>query len=210
MYGSKLGPEIVALSQIATGAAHAHLRMNAAGSASAWLQNWAWIPPDHSLISWTMDPSLASASTALTTAGTLYAHKLHIPEATTVTSILMHVITAGVTLTAGRCFAALYQNNTLLGVTADQSGTWNSTGLKTMNIAGGPVAVAAGDVVVGVWFNGTTGPAFLRGNINIPNMGIAAMSNYRFGIANTGLTTTAPNPIAATTASGFPHLIGLA
>jgi|GEM_PF-515752 len=160
-----------------------------------------WAPVDHGLLSWAYDPSLAGASsTPLTPAGTLTVIKMHFPVAQNVTNIITYVLTAGATLTSGQCFAALYQGGNLLGTTADQSVNWTTTGVKTMALAGGPTAVAAGDVYVAFWFNGTTGPALLRGVGNsAANTGLSA-TVARFGTANTGVTTTAPASLSAISA----------
>jgi hypothetical protein len=154
-----------------------------------------WAPADHNLITWAYDPVNAASSTALATAGTLYCVKMHLPTAQNITNIIVALTTAGSSLTSGQCFAALYQGTggSLLGTTADQSGTWaGTTGLKTMAISGGAVAAAAGDLIVVFWFNGTTGPTFARGSGNsLINAGLSG-ANSRFGTANTGVTTTAP------------------
>ncbi len=157
-----------------------------------------WAAPDYGFITWAFDPAnLGTAATALAVAGTMYVIKLHMPVATNVTNIITSMVAAGSGLTSGQCFAALYQGGSLLGVTADQSGVWNTSGNKTMAIAGGAVAVAVGDVYVGMWFNGTTGPAPPRGvgGEAVVNFGFAA-SAARFATANTGLTTTAPGSLS--------------
>jgi hypothetical protein len=149
------------------------------------------------------------ASTPLATAGTFYVVRLHVPVATSATNILTSVVTAGVALTSGQCFAALYQGGNLLGTTADQSGSWISSGNKTMAISGGPVAVVAGDVFVGFWFNGTTGPAFVRGtSLAFINFGLT-LTSLRFGTANTGLTTTAPGTLGTISAFSTVYWVAL-
>jgi hypothetical protein len=162
---------------------------------------YAWGASDYGLITMAFDPAVAvNNATALATAGTLYVIRLHLPVAQNITNIVIYLSAAGGTLTTGQCFAALYQGGSKLGVTADQASAWGSTGLKTMAISGGAVAAAAGDVYVGLWFNGTTGPASLRGLIlNAVNLGLAASAS-RFGTADTGLTTTAPSTMATVAA----------
>lgn len=152
-----------------------------------------WEASDHGLITWAFDPSTAQqTSTPLATAGLLYVVKLHVPAAQPVTNIVASVLTAGVGLTAGQCFATLYQFGAKLGITADQAAAWASTGNKTMPIAGGPVNVAAGDVYVTFHFNGTTGPAFSRGaGIAFVNIGLNT-TVARYGTADTTITTTPP------------------
>jgi hypothetical protein len=151
-------------------------------------------PSDHGLITWAFDPAVSvSTSSVLSNAGTMYVVRLHMPVPASVTKIELHLVTAGVSLASG-CIAALYQGGSLLGQTADQSVAWAGTGQQHLAITGGPVAVAAGDVLVGLWFTGTTGPAPLRANSSAAiNFNLSA-SVTRWGTANTGLsgTTTAP------------------
>jgi hypothetical protein len=156
---------------------------------------------DHGLITWAFDPAVSvSTSSVLATAGTMYVVRLHMPVAASVTKIELHLVTAGSGLSSG-CIAALYQGGSLLGQTADQSAAWAGTGQQHIAITGGPVNVAAGDVFVGMWFTGTTGPAPLRGNSSAAvNFNLAA-SVTRWGTANTGLsgTTTAPSTLGSLT-----------
>jgi hypothetical protein len=165
-----------------------------------------WLPSDHGLIDWSYDPALGSTPTAPAVAGTMQTVALKVLTAQPVTNILLFVGTAGVTLTAGQCFAALYQGygGPLVGVTADQSGAWQSTGLKTMPLAGGPFTVQPGLLIVGFWYNGTTAPQFPRGDNSGAkiNAGLALASS-RFGTANTALTTTAPGNLGAIAAQGI-------
>lgn len=169
-----------------------------------------WTPADHGFLTWTFDPAVVyAAGTALPTAGLMYTTRLHLPVAASVTNIVIYLTGAGVGLTAGQCFAALYRSGTLIGVSGDQSGTWNSGGTKTMALAGGPYALAAGDVIVGLWFVGTTGPSVFRGNNTAAaNIGLTATSS-RFGTADAGLTTTAPNPLGALSAYNVGHWAAL-
>lgn len=166
-------------------------------------------PTDHGMIAWPYDPSAAASTTALATAGTVYLVKVHVPVASSVTNIITQVTTAGSTLTAGQCFAGIYQGGTLLGTTADQATAWASTGVKTMALAGGPIAVAAGDVYIAFVFNGTTGPTLPRGNGNaLINAGLTA-ANSRYATADTGVTTTLPSTLGTRTALSVSYWAGL-
>lgn len=71
-----------------------------------------------------------------------------------------------------------------------------------MPLAGGPYAVDAGDLYVGAWYNGTTGPSIARNgtvNATLTNVGLSA-PNLVAASADTGLTTAAPSSLAAQTA----------
>lgn len=150
---------------------------------------YGFTPADHGLITWPYDPSAAPNPTTLPASGTVYVIKVHVPHATSVTNIVTQIYTAGSGLTAGECFAGIYQNGTLIGATADQSTAWASAGVKTMAITGGPVSLAAGDAYIAFLFNGTTGPALPVGNGNsLVNVGLASTA-VRYGQANTAVTT---------------------
>lgn len=164
-----------------------------------------WQPTDQGVISWTYDAVMASASSLLGTAGTVYLAKLHVPLAVSVTNLILNVGTAGAILTSGQCFAGLYQSGTLLGASADQSTAWQSTGLKTMAIAGGAVSVVAGDVYVAMFANGTTLPGFTRGQASSTiNVGLVS-TNSRFGVADTGRTTTFASTLGTVSALAIPY-----
>lgn len=155
-------------------------------------------PADHGLLGWTHDPTLCLGSYVLGIAGRLYLAKLHVPVAASVTNLVLLVGAGGSNLTAGECFAGLWDaaSGALLGVTADQSSAWASSGNRTAAIVGGPIAVGVGDVYVGVWFNGTTGPALYRGGANpCSNVGLTYL--YRCGYVSGDLTTTPPATLAA-------------
>jgi hypothetical protein len=128
-----------------------------------------------------------------------------------VTNIVTYLSSAGNTLTAGQCFAALWRVDTgaLLGQTADQAAAWATNGVKTAAIAGGPVAAPASDLIVGYWFNGTTGPAVFRTNgVAMINLGLAAAAS-RFGSADTGRTTTAPATLGTISALNVAYWAAL-
>ena len=156
-----------------------------------------WRPAEYGLISWAYDPSLASAANLLAAGGTVYGVRLKVDQESTITNTHVIVTAAGVTLTAGQCFAAVYQNNALLGTTASQDVAWTTTGFKTMALAS-PVVVARGDVTVAFFANGTTLPTLARttGSSFLHNLGLAT-PNFRYHSADTGRTTTMPATLGA-------------
>jgi hypothetical protein len=162
------------------------------------VEPWTPQPSDQGLIGWSFDPTSVSTG-AVITSGTMFTAKIPIRQTSMVTNIVLYISTAGSGLTAGQSFATLYQNNVLLGVTADQSGSWNSTGLKTMAVVGGPYVANPGFIEVGFWSVGTTPPAVARAATFLSqpaNAGITG-TNGRFCTTHSALTTTAPNPISA-------------
>jgi hypothetical protein len=176
-----------------------------------------WEASDNgSLLAASMDPRLASFTTAALASGTENWVKIPIPASISVTNIIIVVQTAGNTLTASQCFAGLYSISgttaSQLGITADQSGVWNSTGLKTMALASGPFTVTGPYCYAMILSNGTTGP-ILKGGNNLSasgNMGMAASDGYWFGTGSTGQTTmTASRTFAGMGNSGASILVGL-
>ena len=167
------------------------------------VDNPNWHPVDHGLKTWAYDPMICSTSAAATS-GLLYFQKVHLKQPMTITNIVMHVGTAGATLTSGQNFAALYRaDRTLIAVTADQSTAWTSTGVKTMALSGGPYSLAAGDYYVAHWSVGTTPVGLLRSSPNVGalvNVGFT-QPNFRQGTADSGLTTTAPSTFSSTQSS---------
>lgn len=158
-------------------------------------------PSDRGLIAWNMPISVAANSTVVSPAGTLFLMKIRRVPAGNITNVCLLMSVVGSTLTTGQCFAALYTSaGVLVGQTADQAANWSATAaLKTMALVGGPYPVAAGDYYVGWWYNGTTGPQFLRGlSSALYNSGTTAPT-LETATANTGLTTTAPNPFGTQT-----------
>lgn len=161
-------------------------------------------PADHGLVGWTDDVFGDQAGTLWGAAGTLHLARLKV-TGSVVTNILFHFTAGGTTLTAGQCFAALYNDaGALLGagaVTADQSTNWVGGGAKTCALTT-PQAVTPGATYkVAWWWNGTTQPTMTRGLNSaaaITNVNLTA-PNFRFGTADTGLTTTAPANIGTQT-----------
>jgi len=158
---------------------------------------------DLGLSGWSIDPSVFGASTPTSVvAGTVQVIEIFVPTTQTVTNIVLQVQTAGVSLTSGQCFAALYDaNKNLLQTTADQSATWNSGGVKNMAITS--QSVTAGKAYVAWFYNGTTPPRLLANTsgTNVVNGQLSA-ANSRFDTADTGRTTTMPASLGAFTASG--------
>jgi hypothetical protein len=172
---------------------------------SASFAKYNFVPPDHGLLAWSTDPVLLVAIGSTGVAGQLQVIKVHVPVPVTCTNLVWIIGTAGVGLTSGQCFAGLWTAaGALVDVTSDQSTAWASTGTKTMPLAGGPKALAAGDYYWGYWYNGTTGPGMLRQQVLGPNyLNVNMTSPYRAASTNTGLTVTAPATFGAQTASNI-------
>ena len=171
-----------------------------------------WNPSDQGLVTWTMDVMVATANSILPAQGTLYLVRVHVPVAATVRNILAAITNAGSGLRAGQCFAGLWSasGGARVGVTADQSTGWATTGVKTMALTS-TANLTAGDYYIGLYANGTTLPNFARGNNQIggafANAGMT--SNFRVATANTGLTTTPPATLGPLTASNTAWWLAL-
>lgn len=169
-----------------------------------------WSPSNVGMKAWTFDPANVSGQSPVT-AGALNLSMVYLPDPALITNVVLIVGSAGVTLTASQCFAALYSGaGNLVDVTADQSTAWASTGVKAMALAAGPVSLAAGYYYVGLFSNGSTQPSFSRvlTAAFVANAGTAA-PNLRFATANTGLTTAMPATLGAQTASGTAYWAAL-
>jgi hypothetical protein len=169
-------------------------------------------PGDRGYLAETM-PGYAIASSSIpSVAGRLEFARLKVPIGVPVTNIVMHVVTAGSTLTSGQCFAVLFDAAcNKIGVTADQATAWASGGTKTMALASGPFQVSTPYAFVGFWYNGTTSPAWARGGSisAAPANGTQVSPNLWFGTADTGLTTTAPAKMAGQAAGSATWWVAL-
>lgn len=167
------------------------------------VNNPTFTAPDQNLIAWTYDPSLIRGTGIATVSGTVYLMKVKIVNrATVVTSISMGIETAGATLTAGQSLLGLYDSTgTRLGVTADQSANWTSTGMKTVALTA-PVTLNVGTYYVAMLSVGTTPPQFATaagGNVNI-SVGLTS-GNLRYIIGPTAQTSL-PASITLTSFTG--------
>ena len=159
-------------------------------ASKAYINNWIATPDQQGWLAWNYDPVYCSNASNLVTQ-TVAVAKIILPVAITVTNIAIHVVNTGSGLTSGQSLVGFYDSGgTQRAVSADQSGSWTSAGLKTIAMTT-PYPAAAGTYFVALLCNGTTpmGPA--RTNSSgaiIANAGLTA-ANFRFGIAATGQTS---------------------
>lgn len=149
------------------------------------------LPLDYGLLGWAYDPAAAGTNSVFT-GGVIQLARVPVRATRTITNIVLFVGTAGATLTAGSCWAGIYDaSGNRLGQTADQASAWTSTGTKSMAISGGAITLNEGYYWVAFVATGTTIPAFLRasgvGGAAI-NTGLGA-SSTRFGTYGTSQTT---------------------
>jgi hypothetical protein len=171
---------------------------------------------DHNLVGWTFDPAAIQAGTVLPTAGLANVARVRV-LAGAVANIHFHFTAGGSSLTAGQCFAALYNDaGALLGggaITGDQAANWATSGFKTcpLSVAQGVTPTAWYRVLW--WFNVTTGPTLSRGSnadAATLNAGLSAPL-LRYSSADTGRTNAASVPanIGAQTPTPAAWWVGL-
>lgn len=173
------------------------------------------LPSDDGFLARNFDFANAStAVTALGANGTVYVQKLRTDIAITITNLYAFVGSAGSVLTAGQCFAALYDGSkNLLAATADQSSVWNTTGLKTMALTS-PQPVSVGNFYVVFWANGVTRPAFAKAwmagtSSAAAANGLLTTANSRWASADTSITTTAPSSLGSFTQTAVPYWVAV-
>ncbi len=163
-------------------------------------------PARHSLLEWNYDPIAASATTSAAstlTAGAVTLVKFTAQTTGTINNIIAQVLAAGATLTSSQNYAAIFSMaGTRLGITADQTTAWGSTGLKTMALTSGVAVTAGTDYWVAFLSNGTTPPKFTQaaGTVVTANAGLTT-STYRFATNGTGQTSM-PGSIAPASNTG--------
>lgn len=178
-----------------------------------------YLPSDAGYIGWSGDPGTdVQAGTIIATAGTLNLVRIKIPAGgSTVTNIVLHLTVGGTSLTAGQCFAALYTSAGALaggtnGVTADQSTSWGTGGLKVMPLTAAQ-SVSGPFVYVGFFANNTAGtnPTLARmvsSSSAIINAGLSAPT-FRYATADASLTTAPPTNFGTQTGLGTAWWVGL-
>jgi len=121
------------------------------------LASGGFLPNDHGYLNWSTDPANCTGG-ANPAAGSVRMVRLpRLPQSYTISTVAAFVSTAGSGLTAGQCFAGIYDSTgTRQGVTADQSAVWNTTGLKNMALTV-PYAVPTNtDMWAALLYNGTS------------------------------------------------------
>jgi len=149
------------------------------------------------LKAWTWDPCTDAGLSAVDQGtGRVHVSRIPVPQRARIGNIWVHVFTGGVTLTAGQNLAWLARSGGIVipgSVTGDQSGVWNSTGVKTMALAGGAIDlgdIAEGWLYVALLTVGTTPPLFRAStsNTGTANAGTSTPT-LRYGLdAATGVT----------------------
>ncbi len=107
------------------------------------------------------DPVMALNSLAMPL-GQIQMVRVDLARQATISTITQCVVGLGSVLTAGQNFAGLYNSiGQRIGITADQTTNWGTTGSKDMALTA-PVLCSAGTYYVAYLVNATTSPTFLR------------------------------------------------
>lgn len=188
------------------------------GSPGTWTTQMipAVVAADHNFNGWTFDPVAIQGSLAQITAGLSYVARIKC-FSSSITNIHMHLTAGGGSLTSGQCFASVHNDaGTQLGISGSLhstgAGGWGDGGYKTIPMVGAPISVTPGSwIKLRWWWNGSTGPVISRG---INSSGVITGAglvnpNFRFAVADSGLTTTGPSTIGTMTASPTAYWVAV-
>lgn len=166
-----------------------------------------YVPADYGMQAWTYDPARCSSTSTSLAAGVVSLMRFKLMSGVTLSKFFLHVGIAGTTI--ANCFAGLYDSTgARVAVTADQSSSWTSTGVKTINFSVNYTA-APGFYWIGLLVGSANiAPAFARGtptaNAGLVNINLAA-SSFRWATTGTGLTALpasfTPSALTASDAS---------
>lgn len=157
-------------------------------------------PADFGWGGWSFDIASCAPSSSPGIAGRVFFTAVPVRGIQTITNLILAISAAGSGLTAGQCFAGLYQNGALLASTADQQTNWQTAGFKTMALSTPQVVNSANGIVyVAFFFNGTTSPNFAQAALTSAMWNAIGASSplMRGGYdsTNSGRTTTFPSTL---------------
>ena len=121
------------------------------------LASAGFLPNDHGYLNWSQDPASSTAGANPGTGSVRMVKLPTLPLTYTITNVIAFVSTAGAGLVAGQNFAGVYDSaGTRVGVTADQTAAWATTGLKSMALTAPYVVAANATVYLAMLYNGTS------------------------------------------------------
>jgi hypothetical protein len=148
---------------------------------------WDLTPADRNLIGWAADVDVATTGTASIGTGALRLTKITVPIAAVAKTSITRVDVAGAGLS--NCYFGLYSAaGSLLAATGDQSGVWNSTGVKAVNFAA-TAALTPGTYYTGLLVGAGTDLLFskLQGS-DLINVGLGTAGQQQCATYGSGLT----------------------
>lgn len=154
-----------------------------------------WIPELYNFKSWAYD-IINAANSYTPTDGTAVVVRLKIDKAATITKAHMIASDSGTSLT--NAYAAIYQDNVLLGQSQNNNIALQSVGGKTFTFST-PLLIKKGYIDVVFWVNGSAMPNFARASQLSGIVDFLTGTDRRYATANTSLTTTAPSTLGTKT-----------
>lgn len=153
---------------------------------SATTPNASW----NGLTAWAYDP-IAITNSYRPTSGVVQLTRVWLPVDAVVTTVYASLLVTGTTLTSGQNFLGLYsKTGTRLGVTADQTTSWATTGSKAVALTSSYTVTASDFHYVAILTNASTTPAFATGTLNSQPINTLGVSGtLRFAVAGTGQTS---------------------
>jgi hypothetical protein len=143
-------------------------------------------PDDLTYKVWNYDPIQISTTTGtILTSGTVNMIRMpNLAQAESITRVSVHCGVVAVGLTAGQCFAGVYNlAGTRLAITADISGLFGTVGMKDLTLTSTVNATVGTDLVLALLFNGATPPSIsacstlsstaVNGNLTAANARVA-------------------------------------
>lgn len=169
--------------------------------AVAKVQNGNFDATDQGFSAWSGDPILYTGTSGVLVSGTLYMHKIKVTSSFICSNITYVVHAAGITLTAGQNFMALYDpSGNRIALSADLTATdFASTGTKTTAWVT-PVSLSPGVYYAALLCNATT-PVNVVKTATFTNAGAMfaglTAATSRASSGGTGLTalTATPDPV---------------
>jgi hypothetical protein len=161
-----------------------------------------WTPSSSSFKGWTDNPLIYTGAAA-PTSGTVYVMRVRLDTTGTISMVTILVTTAGTGLS--NCYAGVYDTSGVqLGISADQSASWNSTGTKAVSLTSATTSQSAGtDLYVALLYNGSA--LALRSATAAP---IINLWLTRQGTAGTSQTAL-PSPLGSVPATTTPYFVAV-
>lgn len=156
------------------------------------------------LAGWAYDTASIQANSTGYTAGVLQLIRVSPDESKRVSKVVLSIATGGTT--PANCFAGLYNSSgTRMSGSADQSGSWNSSGVKEVALTSAQDVVANNDYYVGL----LVGSAVLLPALHLAVFSAAAMAGetaapYRWMTSGSGFTAL---PASVTLGSGSQNAL---
>lgn len=159
---------------------------------------------------WSIDPGLITTASAVAQ-GTLFFTRIKLVVAGPISNVLVPITTQGTSLT--NSWVAIYaMDGTQLGVSADQTTSWNTNGGKVVSLITPTASQPVGTTVLAAMLSiGTTGPSIRAGAaVASVNQGLSAATVWRWGSLGSQSSMPSPLPLASTASLTTPLFLAVA